>query len=137
MAEPKVGSPAKYRMEDRMLFIGMPSFLLAGISIWLQHIYGKNLSELLAVACAALASAPYLAMIALFFLYFREERDEFQARMLSGAMLCGIGATLVVTSVWGVMEQFRLVPIFRVWWVMPLFGMFYSVALAVQRWRYR
>ena len=124
-------------MEDRMLFIGLPSFLLAGISIWMHHIYGKNLAGLLEVVCVLLGSAPYLAFIALFFLYFREERDEFQARLLSGAMLSSIGGTLTVTSVWGVMEQFHLVPIFQVMWVMPMFGMFYSVALAVQRWRYR
>lgn len=137
MAEPRLESPARYRMEDRMLFFFVPSLLLAGLSIWLQHQYGKNLTGLLAVVSVLMASSPYLATIAVAFLYFREERDEFQARMLSGAMLWGIGATLTVTSVWGVMEQFRLVPIFHVGWVMPLFGMFYSVALAVQRWRYK
>jgi hypothetical protein len=133
----QVESPAKYRMEDRMLFIGLPSFLLAGVSIFLQQHFGKDLTGLLAAACVLLASSPYIAFIVLFFLYFREERDEFQARMLSGAMLCAIGATMLVTSRWGVMEQFHLVPVFHVGWVMPMFGIFYSVALAVQRWRYR
>jgi hypothetical protein len=87
--------------------------------------------------CVLLASSPFLAMIAICFLYFREERDEFQVRLLSGAMLGGIGGTLLVTTVWGVMEQFHLVPAFPVMWVMGLFGVFYSVALAIQRWRYR
>jgi len=130
-------SPAKYRMEDRILFIGMPSILLAGISIWLQHHFGGNLSELMKVVCALLASSPFVAFIAVSFLYFREERDEFQARLHSGAMLGAIGATLLVTTVWGVMEQFHLVPIFPVILVMGLFGMFYSVALAIQRRRYK
>jgi hypothetical protein len=130
-------SPAKYRMEDRMLFFFVPSLLLAGIAIWLQHIYGTHPAGLLAVVCVLLASSPFLAMIAICFLYFREERDEFQVRLLSGAMLGGIGGTLLVTTVWGVMEQFHLVPAFPVMWVMGLFGVFYSVALAIQRWRYR
>ncbi len=52
-------------------------------------------------------------------------------------MLGGMGATLLVTTVWGVLEQFHLVPEFRVMWVMGLFGIFYSVALAVQRRRYK
>ncbi len=137
MAQPNVGSPAKYRMEDRVLFIGLPSMLLAGISIWLQHLYGTHPTGLLAVVCVLLASSPFLAMIAIFFLYFREERDEFQTRLLSGAMLCGIGATLSVTTVWGVMEQFHLVPAFPVMWVMGIFGLFFSAALAIQRWRYK
>jgi hypothetical protein len=137
MAEPRLESPAKYKMEDRMLFIGLPSMLLAGIAIWLQHLYGTHPTGLLAVVCVLLASSPFLAMIAICFLYFREERDEFQARLLSGAMLGGIGATLLVTTVWGVMEQFHLVPEFPVMWVMGLFGIFYGIALAVQRWRYR
>lgn len=133
----EIESPAKYRMEDRVGYIGLPSILLAGISIWLQQHFGKDLTGLMAAVCVLLASSPYIAFIVLFFRYFREERDEFQARMLSGAMLGAIGATMTVTSVWGVMEQFRLVPILHVGWVMPMFGIFYSVALAVQRRRYR
>lgn len=133
----EVESPAKYKMEDRALFIVVPTFLLAGISIWLQQHFGNPLSGFPAVLCVLLASSPYLAFIGVSALYFREERDEFQARMLSGAMLCAIGATMTVTSLWGVMEQFHLVPILHVGWVMPMFGIFYSVALAVQRWRYR
>jgi hypothetical protein len=42
MAKQNLGSPAKYKMEDRMLFIGLPSMLLAGFAIWLQHLYGNN-----------------------------------------------------------------------------------------------
>jgi hypothetical protein len=137
MAERRAESPAKNKAEDRILFIGLPSLLLAGISIWLQSLYGDHPTGLLAVVCVLLASSPFLAMITIFILYFREERDEFQARLQSGAMLGGIGATLLVTTVWGVMEQFHLVPEFHVMWVMGLFGMFYSVALAVQRRRYK
>jgi len=137
MAKQNLGSPAKYKLEDRMLFILMPSFLLAGIAIWLQHLYGDNPTGLLAVVCVLLLSSPFLAMIAISSLYFREEKDEFQVRLHSEAMLGGIGATLLVTTVWGVMEQLHLVPKFQVMWVMGMFGVFFSVALAIQRWRYR
>jgi hypothetical protein len=137
MAKQNLGSPAKYKLEDRMLFIGLPSMLLAGFAIWLQHLYGDNPTGLLAAICVLLASAPFLAIIAIFSLYFVEEKDKFQVRLRSGAMLGGIGATLSVTTVWGVMEQFHLVPEFPVMWVMGLFCMFFSVALAIQRWRYR
>lgn len=133
----EVESPAKYRFEDRMLFIGLPFFVLAGVSIFLQQHFGKDLTGLMAAMCVLLASSPYIGFIVLFFLYFREERDEFQARMLSGAMLCALGATMFVTSLWGVSEQFHVLPIFHVGWVMPMSGIFYSIALAVQRWRYR
>ena len=137
MAKQNLASPAKYKLEDRMLFIGLPSMLLAGIAIWLQHLYGNNPSGLLAVVCVLLLSSPFVAVIAISFLYFREEKDEFQVRLHSEAMLGGIGATLLVTTVWGVMEQLHLVPKFQVMWVMGMFGMFFSIALAIQRWRYR
>lgn len=130
-------SPAKNKAEDRVLFFGLPSILLAGVSIVLQQHFGLALRGMLAILCVALASSPYLTFVAIFFLYFREEKDEFQARMLSGAMLGAVGATLMVTSVCGVMEQLHLIPILHVGWVMPMFGIFYSIALAVQRWRYR
>ena len=130
-------SPAKNKAEDRVLFFGLPSFLLAGVSILLQQHFGVVLGGTLAILCVLLASSPYLVFVAIFFLYFREEKDEFQARMLSGAMLSAIGATMMVTSVCGVMETSHLIPMLHMGWVMPMFGIFYSVALAVQRWRYR
>jgi len=52
-------------------------------------------------------------------------------------MLWGTGATLLVTILWGAMEQFSLVPIMPIRWVMPLFTIFYAIALRILRWRYR
>jgi hypothetical protein len=130
-------SAAKNKAEDRVLFLVLPSILLAGVSIVLQQHFGMALRGILAIVCVMLASSPYLAFVAIFFLYFREEKDEFQARMLSGAMLGAVGGTLMVTSVCGAMETLHLIPMLHIGWVMPMFGFFYSVALAVQRWRYR
>jgi len=103
----------------------------------LQQHFGMALKGMLAILCVSLASSPYLVFVAIFILYFREEKDEFQARMLSGAMLGAIGATMMVTSLCGVMETFHLIPMLHIGLVMPMFGIFYSIALAVQRWRYR
>jgi hypothetical protein len=137
MAKRDVGSPAKYRLEDRSLFIVVPSFVPAGIAAWALHHYGINPTGLLAVVCVMLFNLPFLALIAVYFLYFKEERDEFQTRLLSSSMLWGIGVTLLVTTLWGAMEQFRLVPVMPVSWVLFLFMFFYVVALMVLRWRYR
>lgn len=137
MAEPKVDSPAKYRLEDRSLFIVAPSFVPVGIAAWALHHYGICPTGLLAVVCVLLFNLPFLALIAVYFLYFKEERDEFQMRLLSSSMLWGIGATLLVTTLWGAMEQFRLVPVMPVSWVLFLFMLSYIAALKVLRWRYK
>lgn len=137
MSSHQVSSPARYRFEDRGLFIVVPSLVPALIvALLLQH-YHATPTGWLAVVCVFLFNLPFLAWIAIIVLYFKEEKDDFQTQMLSRAMLLGIGATMVVTMLWGAMEQFNLVPIMRVRVVMPLFVGFYVVALKALLWRYR
>jgi hypothetical protein len=60
----------------------------------------------LAYALAVLPAILLVGILAVFGLYLAEEKDEFQRSIGVQSMLCGIGGTLTVTSVWGFLEDF-------------------------------
>jgi hypothetical protein len=137
MSSPRVDSPAKYRFEDRFFFIVLPLLVPGSVASWFIHHYHVTPRGWLAVACVLLFNLPFLAFGANFVLYFREETDEFQSQLLSRALLWGTGVTLLVTMLWGAMEQFGLVPIMPVRWVGFLFMVPYVIVLSILRRRYR
>jgi hypothetical protein len=137
MSNPEVGSPAKYRAEDRFLFIVVPSLVPLYVAAWVLQHFRIHPTGFLAVVCALVFTSPFLAGIAIYAIYLGEEKDEFQRTLLSRAMLWGIGVTLPVTTFWGMMESFGVGPAFRARWVMPLFMVPYLIALLVMRRRYR
>ncbi len=134
----RVGSPAKYRFEDRFLFFIVPLFVLDGIlGIWGFHYHHLHPAGALAVLCAALQSSPIIAFIVIIGLYLAEEKDEFQKSVLVQSMLWAIGATLAVTTFWGSMEKYSRVPPMDIAWVQFLFCAVMIIAIAANRWRYR
>lgn len=134
---PHVSSPARYRLEDRILFVFVPLvFLFLIMQFSLSHFH-LHPAGVLAVVCATLASIPSIAGVIVFGLYMAEEKDEFQKSVLTSSLLWGIGATFAVTTFWGCMEQFghaRRMPVF---WVQIAFILAFAVANAANRWRYR
>ncbi len=133
-----VGSPAKYRFEDRFLFIVVPLFVLDGIlGIWGFHYHHLHPASVLAVLCATVQSSPIIAFIVIIGLYLAEEKDEFQKSILVQSMLWAIGVTLAATTFWGSMEKFSQAPHMDIASVQFLFFLVYIVALAAYRWRYR
>jgi hypothetical protein len=134
-----VSSPARYRLEDRLLFIMVPMFFAFPVIMAIADHYHllHHLSGVLAVVCAALASVPFIAATVIFGLYLAEEKDEFQKAVLTSSLLWGIGATFAVTTFWGCMEQFDRAPPMPIWWVQIVFGIVFVIAAAANRWRYR
>jgi hypothetical protein len=69
--------------------------------------------------------------------YMSEEKDEFQRFVLVQALLGGIGATLVVTTAWGFLENyahFRRLDILMIW---PLYLIFVGISYGIVKARYR
>jgi hypothetical protein len=69
--------------------------------------------------------------------YMREEKDDFQSAVLVQSLLGGIGATLVVTTVWGFLENyahFRRLDILMLW---PLYLVFVGISYGIVKARYR
>jgi len=134
----RVGSPAKYRFEDRFLFFIVPLFVLDGVlGFWGFHYHHLHPTGALAVLCAALQSSPIIAFIFIVALYLAEEKDEFQKAVLVQSMLWAIGATLAVTTFWGSMEKYSQAPHMDISWVQFLFWAVMIIAIVANRWRYR
>jgi hypothetical protein len=135
---PHVSSPARYRLEDRVLFIMVPMFFAFPFVLAIaDHYHLRPTSDVLAVVCAALASLPFIAAVVIFGLYMAEEKDEFQKSVFTQSLLWGIGATFAVTSFWGCMEQFGHARHMPVFWVQVVFSIAFVIATAANRWRYR
>ncbi|MGA3344086.1 MAG: hypothetical protein ABSC76_04365 [Terracidiphilus sp.] len=91
----------------------------------------------LAYPLAVLPAIPMLGLLAIFGLYLAEEKDEFQRTVGVQSMLCGIGGTLTVTSVWGFLEDYvhirHLDPIFTI----TIFWVFLGLSIPVLLARYK
>jgi hypothetical protein len=132
-----IASPAKYRAEDRVLFIGMPLLALNGILIWGFAHFHWHPAGLLAVACAVVFCLPAFALMAGIALYLREETDEFEKAVLAESLLWGAGITVTGIVFWIDLEQFAHVPKPDLIWVLILFVAALAVGRIVARWRYR
>ena len=64
-------------------------------------------------AAYVLGALPGVAVVGIFWAFARlliEEKDEYQRLLLVGQSLMATGFTLSVVTVWGFLENFRLVP---------------------------
>lgn len=88
-------------------------------------------------ALAVAPALPMIGLIAVMGLYLVEETDEFPRTMLVQALLWGIGITLAVASVWGFLENVRLVPHLPSFLWFPFFCCAMGLAQPFVYWRYR
>jgi hypothetical protein len=91
----------------------------------------------LAYALAVIPGIPILGVIAVIGLYLAEEKDEFQRSVLVESMLRGIGFTVALCTVWGLLEIYVGVPRLWVFMVGPIFCGAYGLATPLIRLRYR
>ena len=91
----------------------------------------------LAYLLAILPALPIVGIIVVVGLYLAEEKDEFQRALLVQAMIWGIGATLSLTTAWGFLEVFQLVPHIELYLVFPLFCVLTGFASGMLKARYR
>ncbi|MGB7267003.1 MAG: hypothetical protein WBC92_15920 [Terracidiphilus sp.] len=134
---PHVSSPARYRLEDRILFVFVPLvflFLIMQFSLSHFHLHPKGVW---AVLCGAVASLPFIAAIFSAGLYLAEEKDEFQQSLCVQAILWGFGVTACVALVWLALGMFIHVPQMNFVSGVFLFELVFVVSFWVARWRYR
>ena len=133
--ECKTNNPAArhftYRFLGAMLLYAVLS-ILATIGLLLWH---PNL--VLTLLLATLPALPIIGAVVTTARYMREEKDEFQRDVLVQALLGGVGATLVATTVWGFLENyahFRHLDILMLW---PLYCVLVGISYGVVKARYR
>lgn len=134
----RIKNLARYRMEDRTLFIGMP-LLVANIALASWGFGYRHLHMTCVWACllAVVFALPSLAFVAIFGFYLKEEQDEFQRNLWVQALVWGIGATVTITSFWGTLVEFEVVKGLKLMFVFPLFMLITCIARLVLRLRYR
>jgi len=140
--ERRVGSPAKYRFEDRALFVVVPLFFFVmAMDVVLgfleSHYHHFHPSGVLALVCAAVQSLPIVASIVIAGLYLAEETDDFQKTVLVQSLLWGIGVTLAVATFCGSLEKYGQVQRMNLWSIQLVFFAVAVVSTLVARWRYR
>jgi hypothetical protein len=96
-------------------------FLLFEGTVFLLRNHEPAKNSALAYAFAIGMSLSFSAMIVILARVTLRQRDEFQRKLLMEAMLWSIGATLVLTTVWGCLEVFTNAPHLTVLWNFPIF----------------
>lgn len=76
------------------------------------------------------AAAPLLFMIWAMGRYLTKETDEYLRHLTITSALIGLGAVLVLATVWGFLETFGLVPHMRSWLLVPVFAVAYGIGRA-------
>jgi hypothetical protein len=134
----RIKNLARERMEDRVLFIGMPlivvNIALASWGFGYRHLH---MTGVWACLLAVVFALPGVAVIVIFGFYLKEEQDEFQRDLWVQALVWGIGAAVTVTSFWGTLVEFEVVKGLKLMFVFPLFVLITCIARLVLRMRYR
>jgi len=86
---------------------------------------------------ALLPALPIGGAVVLTGRYMSEEKDEFQRAVLVQALLGGIGATLVVTTAWGFLENYAHFQRLNILMIWPLYLIFVGISYGLVKARYR
>jgi len=136
--ERSTGSPAKYRMEGRILLLIVPLFVLDGVLVyWGFHYHHLHPTGALAYLCAFLNSMPMIAFIVVIGLYLAEEKDDFMRALWVQSMLWGIGVTLTVTTFCGTLAKYGQGPLIDIPSIQFVFSLVMIFSMVVIKWRNR
>jgi len=86
---------------------------------------------------ACLPALPLVGITVYLAFYLFEETDEFLKVRMVEALLWGLGAILVISTVWGFLELLAGAPRLPLHWLFPIFCVAMGVADLLARWRYR
>jgi hypothetical protein len=107
---------------------------LAVMSLTIDHLHPRGMALYL---LALLPALPIVAAIIFIALYLSEQKDEFVRTLLIESLLWGVGATLIVTTVWGALEKFAHIRPMSLFLIYPLCCVFAILARVVVKRRYR
>ncbi len=130
---PKTQAMKRYQTRNGIAMGFYVAAILASTYALRHHHPGGILTVLLAV----LPSVPIVYTILLMGLYLRQERDEFQRSVFQQCLLWGMGITLALTSVWGLLEMFTSIPHVPIFFTFPAFWFFVGVCTPFIRRQYR
>jgi uncharacterized membrane protein len=131
----KTNNPAAWRFTRRFIVVMLlyaVFSVLSTIGLLLWHPTGIVIWLL-----AVLPAIPIAMAVLLTGLYMNEEKDDFQRAVLVQSLLGGIGATLVVTTVWGFLENYAHFQRLNILMLWPLYLVFVGISYGIVKARYR
>ena len=133
--ECKTNNSAVWRFTRRFIVL---SLLYAVFSV--LSTYGLLLWRPTSIAIwllAVLPAIPIAMAVLLTGRYISEEKDDFQRAVLVQSLLGGIGATLVVTTAWGFLENYAHFQRLNILMLWPLYLVFVGISYGIVKARYR
>ena len=94
------------------------------------------LPEPLAWAAAFATAAFVLYIVHAVQLIPREEKDEFLRERFYHAAFHGTVGAMAICTVWGLLDEFQLVPGAKLWAVFPIWAVCYGVAQVIEKQKY-
>lgn len=91
-------------------------FFAISVNDWLRP------EGLLLWLIAVLPALPIVYFVWALYRYLVEETDEYLKMRYVGDALFGLGLLLIVSTVWGFLESFKVVPHIQSWIVVPVWG---------------
>lgn len=120
-------SPAMARYNRRMIAGSLLYTLGLFVAVYAYKTWHPQGALLWGLAMLPALGA--LAMVAAMARLLVEEQDEYLRLKLAQSALFGTGVLLVLATVWGFLEQFRLVPHVPAWAAIPVF----AIAIGLSR----
>jgi hypothetical protein len=110
-----------------------PFFCIAAVAgFLLLHVHGA-----LSWPLALLPALPIAAAVYSIGSFVAHEKDDFQRHVQVWSLLGGMGATLVLTTMWGFLENYAHFQHMDLFWVWVIFWAFTGIAFLVVKARYR
>ena len=133
--ECKTNNPAVWRFTFRFIILSLLYAVFSVLAVWgLLRCHPNGIEIWL---LALFPAFPIGGAVVLTGRYMSQEKDEFQRAVLVQSLLGGIGAILIVTTVWGFLEDyahFRRLDILMIW---PLYLIFVGISYGFVKLRYR
>ena len=131
----KTNNPAVWRFTIRFVVLSLLYAVFSVLStcgLLLWHPTGIIIWLL-----AVLPAIPIAMVVVLTGRYMSEEKDEFQRFVFVQSLLGGIGATLVVTTAWGFLENYAHFQRLNILMLWPLYLVFVGISYGLVKARYR
>ncbi len=131
----KTNNPAVWRFTCRFIVLMLLFAVFSVLSTWV--LLRLHPTSIVIWLSALLPALPIGGAVVLTGRYIGEEKDDFQSAVLVQALLGGIGATLVVTTAWGFLENYAHFQRLNILMIWPLYLIFVGISYGLVKARYR
>jgi hypothetical protein len=119
----------------RLIFVMVWYILFICLAAY--EIHHAHLTGWITYLLAALPAIPAISVFFIAGVYLAEEKDEFLRNVFIQAMLWGTGITLSFATLWGLLDNFAVVPHFDLYLLFPMYWGATGIANALIRLRYK